>query len=59
MVTIKFELPAEREEALRTIVRNYGGAMNAYFLPFVNAVIDGTLVMSPQLLPPKPEQKKA
>lgn len=56
MLTIKVEMNPEREAALRQKIAKHGGAINAYMLPFINAIADGTLVMVPHFPPPKSER---
>ena len=53
MVTIKVEMTPEKEEAFRRVIGKHSGAMNAYVLPFLNAIADGTLVLTPQFVTPK------
>jgi hypothetical protein len=59
MVTIKVEMAPEKEEAFRRVVGKHGGAMNAYVLPFLNAIADGTLVLTPQFVAPAAKKEAA
>jgi len=50
MLTIKVQMAPEKEEALRKRIGQHGGPLNAYLLPFLNAIADGTLVLTPQAI---------
>lgn len=59
MVTIKVEMNPEKEAALRARVAQHGGALNAYVLPFLNMLAEGTLTLEPRIMPPSQVGKAA
>lgn len=59
MITIKVEMTPEKEDAFRKVVGKHGGPMNAYLLPYLNAIADGLLTMVPHFPAPTPKKDAA
>lgn len=57
MITIKVQMEPKKEEAFIKIVGAHGGPMNAFMLPYLNAIAEGRLVMAPHFSAPTPPKK--